>query len=332
MSQDYKALFQPINTGRFHAKNRFVRAATKEELSDWDGHVTEALLEIYRKMAAGGVGTIIVGSARVRLFEGTVLGGLLRLDNPAVLDDYKRLAAIGKEYGTTMLIQATYTHKDIDNMTHEDLDAVVDEYVKAALFAQEAGFDGIEIHEAHWVFMSYFLSPYYNHRTDEYGQNKNLLAERVIKAVRAAVRDDFILVSKINSEDFMEGGLTAEDSKRYCIAKSKLGLDAIEVSGGDPMRHVKSREEESYFRDFAIALRKQIDIPVMLVGGNKSLEVMQEIHEQGVDLFSMSRALTREPDLVNRWESGDLSPAKCRYCNACDKTHAHACIFNLKGK
>jgi 2,4-dienoyl-CoA reductase-like NADH-dependent reductase (Old Yellow Enzyme family) len=332
MEKSKKALFEPISQGRFHAKNRFIRAATKEELCDRDGHITDELYEIYRKLAAGGVGTIIVSSARVKLFDGTAHGGLLRLDNPAVMEDYKHLAALGKEYGTTMLIQATYTHKDIDAMTAADLDSVVEEFVDAALFAQEAGFDGIEIHEAHTVFMSYFLSPVYNHRTDEYGTNKALLGERVIKAVRERVRDDFIIVTKVNSDDFMEGGLTAEDSMRYCIEKAKLGLDAIEVSGNDPLHHVRSTEEESYFREFAINLRKQIGIPVMLVGGNRSLEVMSKLHQEGIDLFSMSRALTCEPDLVARWESGDEAPAKCRFCNACMNTHAHGCIFNIQKK
>lgn len=326
-----KNLFEPIRIGRFHAKNRFVRSATKEELCNRDGNIPEELYAIYQRFIDGGVGCIIVSSARVRLFDGTDHGGLLRLDNPELLPEYKRLAALGKKSNTTMLIQATYTHRNIDELTLEDMDGIVEDFVNAALFAQAAGFDGIQIHEAHTVFMSYMLSPVYNHRTDEYGKNKNLLAQRVLTAIRKNTRDDFIIINKINCQDFMEHGLTEEDSLAYCKELEKLGLDAIEVSGNLVSKKMKDKSEESYYWKFASKLRKEVAIPVMLVGGNKSLDVMEELHmKQGIDMFSLSRGLTCEPDLIHRWQSGDESPAICKFCNACLQTYAHACIFRIK--
>jgi 2,4-dienoyl-CoA reductase-like NADH-dependent reductase (Old Yellow Enzyme family) len=94
---------------------------------------------------------------------------------------------------------------------------------------------------------------------------------------------------------------------------------------------VNQKEDESYFHGFASRLRKEIEIPVILVGGNRSLDVMDRLYqEEGIDMFSMSRALTCEPELIQRWQSGDTEDGHCRYCNACLKTHAHQCVFNLK--
>lgn len=319
-------LFEPIKVGRFHAKNRFVRSATKEELCDRAGHLPDELYNIYEEFVDGGVGTIIVSSARVKLLDGTKHGGLLRLDNPDVLPEYAKLARLGKKNNCTMLIQATYTHKDIDNLTICDIDKIVDEFVDAAKFVEKAGFDGLQIHAAHTVFMSYILSPKYNHRTDEYGQNKNLLAERIVKAIRKNTNENFIIMMKINCQDFDEEGLQEEDSLRYCIRLAELGIDAIEVSGNDPIKN--DRNEECYFWEFASRLKRSISIPVILVGGVKNLETITRLNkEENIDMFSMSRALTCEPDLVNRWHNGDVTKAKCLSCNACLNTHAHACIL-----
>lgn len=323
-------LFEPVKRGRIHAKNHFARAATKEQLCERDGHIPEELYQIYREFAQGGVGLITVSSARVKLFDNVKSGGLLRLDNYDVIEDYQKLALLGKEFDVRMLIQATYTHLDIDTLTSGQLDDIVTEFAEAALFAQEAGFDGIEIHAAHTVFLAYFLSPYYNHRTDEYGRYPNLLLERIIRAVRKAVRDDFIIALKINCNDFMDGGLTYEDSMRYCIKNAELGADIINVSGNDPARHLKPGEAGSYFRAFAQELSEKTDATVMLTGGNRSLEEMNEIAQQGVEFFAFSRALSCEPDLIHRWESGDTTPAKCRYCNACLKSHGAKCVFRSR--
>lgn len=323
--QSNQELFSPYSNGRFHAKNHFARSATKEELCDREGHLCEELYDMYKEFADGDVGTIIVSSARVRLFDHVKSGGLLRLDNPDLIDDYKKLAKVCKSKDATALIQATYTHLNIDQLTLDDFDNIINDFVNGVRFAKEAGFDGIQIHAAHTVGLSYMLSPYRNHRTDEYGKNKNLLALRILKALRDNF-EDFIIGFKMNAT-YEEEGITESDSLKYCIELAEAGCDFIEISDGDPIRNVQSQNEESYNADFACKLSKHIQIPIMLVGGNRSLKTMKGLLGEGIDLFSFSRPLTCEPNLIHRWESGDTLPAKCRFCNACLNTHAHKCIF-----
>lgn len=316
------SLFEPFSAGRFHAKNHFIRAAAKEELCSDEGHIPEQCYELYEKLAAGGVGTIITGSMRVRLFEGTVPSGLYRLDKPELLDEYARLAKIGKENNVTMIAQATYSHKDINALSKQELENIVSEYIQAALFAQRAGFDGIQIHEAHEMFLDDVLSKKINHRRDEYGKNPSLLSVKIIKGIRSVCDEGFIIINKIDSQN---EHLSKEESLDHCLQIEKAGCDLIEVSG---FPAILKGEGQSYFKDFALDLSRKVNIPISLVGGNRDLVLLEELHEQGIDCFSLCRPLTNEFDLIHRWQSGDRQKAKCRFCNGCLKTYGHFCPFN----
>ncbi|MCG4734334.1 NADH:flavin oxidoreductase, partial [Casaltella massiliensis] len=102
---------------------------------------------------------------------------------------------------------------------------------------KESGFDGVEIHCGHGYLLSQFLSPYYNKREDEYGgsiENRGRIVFEIYKAMRAAVGENFPILIKLNSADYVsEGGLTQEDSLYVAKKLADLGIDAIEVTGGN---------------------------------------------------------------------------------------------------
>ncbi|MBN1105166.1 MAG: NADH:flavin oxidoreductase, partial [Deltaproteobacteria bacterium] len=131
---------------------------------------------------------------------------------------------------------------------------------------------------------------------------------------------------KMNSEDFLEGGLSLEDSVRVGGLIEEGGIDAIELSGGTlvsgkliPSRAgIKSEEREAYFRGAAGAFKEALRIPLILVGGIRSFSVADRLVEDGVaDYISMSRPFIREPHLVKRWAEGDLRKAACLSDNQC---------------
>lgn len=325
------SLFEEFKSGRFHAKNHFARAASKEQICSPDGHIPNEIYDFYEKLAAGGLGTIIVSSARVKLFDGTKPQGMFRLDRHELLPEYRKLADIGHRYGATMIIQESFSKfKDIDKLEDIDFERIVNLHAEAALFAKEAGFDGVELHEAHGtlMFLGMILKPATNQRSDAYGQDRGLLIEKIVKQIRRYAGDDFIIMSKEDCGD-EQNGYSEQMALEHCLRLEKAGIDCIEVSGPTVTRGKDDRYEVSYFRDFAIRLKKELSIPVMLVGGNKDLEIMEKLNEEeGIDLFSLSRISSREFDIVNRWQSGDRSPSKCRLCNACGKTFGHLCPFN----
>jgi 2,4-dienoyl-CoA reductase-like NADH-dependent reductase (Old Yellow Enzyme family) len=140
------------------------------------------------------------------------------------------------------------------------------------------------------------------------------------------VGNDYPVLVKLNCQDFIENGLTLEDSLQVGAMLEENGIDAIELSGGvlvggklNPSRMgIKTEDKEAYFQPDAMAFKKQVDVPLILVGGNRSFQVAERLVDDGVaDYLSMSRPLIREPDLINRWKSGDRSRATCVSDNMC---------------
>jgi len=216
-------------------------------------------------------------------------------------------------------------------MTAEDIRHVVQAYGAAAKRAQNAGFDGVQIHAAHGYLLSQFLSPAFNRRDDVYGgdiRHRATALVEVLQQIRHTVGREYPVLVKMNCRDFIENGLVAEDSLEVAAMLEAEGIDAIELSGGvlvggklSPSRMgIKSEEKEAYFQEDARAFKKKVDVPLILVGGNRSFQVAERLINEGIaDYISMCRPLIREPGLINRWRAGDLSKATCLSDNMCFK-------------
>lgn len=335
-----KTLFDSAQLAKMALKNRFIRSATWEEL------------------AKGGVGAIITGNAFVMESE-QHNPGMLGIYDDSFINEYKRLTDKVHEYGVKIIMQIVYggsqtsfnvgertiwgpsslehpaTKTESKEISKEEIKILVQAFADAAARAKKAGFDGVQLHAAHGLLFSQFLNPYYNRRTDEYGgsiDNRARILLESYEAMRKTVGEDYPILVKIHCEDFMEGGLSAEDSLNVCRLLSEMGIDAIEVSGGDPARtNIPAKEKESYFKEHAAGIAEQVKAPILLVGGNRSLETMSEILDSTkIEFFSLSRPLLREPDLINRWQKGDTKKAKCISCNKCFTTEgSRHCIFNM---
>lgn len=225
--------------------------------------------------------------------------------------------------------------------TKNEIKYLVKSFADASLRAKKAGFDGVEFHSAHGYVYIQFLSPHYNKRTDEYGgniENRARIVFETLRAVREKVGKDFLVLIKINCSDFIEDGFSFEDCKYVCKRLEELGIDAIEISGvvGTQTedrtvreKGLKYLEKESYFRKYAQEIAEKVNVPIILVGGNRSLDLMNEIlNNTKIEYFSLSRPFLREPDLINRWSGEDNSKAKCISCGKCIDSEGNSCIFN----
>ena len=148
----------------------------------------------------------------------------------------------------------------------------------------------------------------------------------VYNAIREAVGKEYPVLIKINNEDYVENGLSLKDSIVVSKMLADAGLDAIELSGGTPDSGklgparvgINKEEKEAYFKEAAAVFKKQIDLPLILVGGMRSFSVAEQIIDSGIaDYLSMCRPLVREPGLIKRWQSGDTSPSTCKSDNLC---------------
>lgn len=333
-----KTLFDRVRLGSIELKNRLIRSATWKGLADGSGQLPETLYDTYEELAKGGVGAIITGFTSVA-DDDRYFGGMARLSNDGLIPEHQRLTGICHAENCPVIVQIALGEYDggmePDYMSADDIRQVIFLFVNAAIRADKAGYDGVQIHAAHSFFLSRFISPAFNHRHDEYGgtpERRGRLLTEIIRGIREKVPLLHITM-KINSSDFMRGGLTPEESMTVCRLCADAGIDSIEVSGnGTSVPGIRAGKNEAYFAQFALALADTVSVPVILVGGHRSAENMEKVLNAGkVDFLSLSRPLIREPDLPKRWAAGDLRPAECVSCNMCYRTPGHVCIFHLRG-
>jgi 2,4-dienoyl-CoA reductase-like NADH-dependent reductase (Old Yellow Enzyme family) len=217
----------------------------------------------------------------------------------------------------------------LQEMSLKDIQETVEAFGRAASRAQEAGFDGVEIHAAHSYLLSQFLSPAFNQRTDAYGgsiENRARILLEVVQAIRKRVGRDYPLLIKMNCRDFLDRGLELEDALQAGAMLEKAGIDAIEVSGGTfvsgdlmPVRTgIATEKDEAYFQTEARAFKQRLGIPIILVGGIRSFPIAEKIIDaHTADYISMCRPFIREPGLINRWQSGDLGKTICLSDSKC---------------
>jgi 2,4-dienoyl-CoA reductase-like NADH-dependent reductase (Old Yellow Enzyme family) len=334
-------------------ENRFVRSATFEGLAADNGAATDRMTELLVNLVNGGVGLLISGHAYVSP-EGRAGNKQLGVYSDELCDSLSKMTASIHQAGGKILMQLAHAGCQADpkmtgceaigpsaiegasgttckEMTAADIENLVEAFGKAAKRAKDSGFDGVQIHAAHGYLLSEFLSGHFNKRSDEYGgsvENRARIILAILGSIKAAAGDDFPVHIKMNSEDFLEGGLTVDEMLQVVKLLEDGGIGAVELSGGalgskpdlSPVRPEKkpSTEWEVFYRDAAKRFKEQASIPLILVGGMRSFDVAKEVIETGVaDYISMSRPFVREPALANRWKSGDTARATCISCNGC---------------
>ncbi|MEU4341928.1 NADH:flavin oxidoreductase [Nocardia sp. NPDC023852] len=246
---------------------------------------------------------------------------------------------------------------------------IVTAHVHAARLAIEAGFDAVEIHFGHNYLVSSFLSPRLNRRKDQYGgsiANRARLAREIACAVREAVGDRLAVMAKLNMEDGVPGGLAVPESLQVAAFLEADGaLDALELTAGSSLLNpmllfhgdAPRREftkvlpvparwgfrlvgraflkeypyREAYLLERARHFRRELSIPLVLLGGITELDTMRLAMAEGFDFVAMGRALLREPNLLRRIQSDAATRSACVHCNECMPTiyTRTRCVFRL---
>ncbi len=332
-------------------KNRFIRSATWEARATQEGKCTKELADFISELAQGDIGLIILGHAYV-LPNGKGTPRQTAIFSDVFLEGLERVSSIAKHSNSRIAIQLSHAgghtksgwisgpiispspFKNIygeysRGLSIKEIRDVVSAYALAGKRAKEAGFSAVQIHAAHGYLINQFLSPVWNERTDLYGgtiENRARFLFEICRQLRKEVGNDFPVLVKLASEDFIEGGLTIKESVWVSKEIAKIGVDAIEVSGGsrysEPLSHirrgVKDKKDEAWFADNAYKIKQAVNIPVIIVGGIRSFDVAKKLVEtKCADFIAMSRPFICEPHLIRRWQSGDRSRSKCVSDNLC---------------
>lgn len=328
-----RTLFDKTVINRMEIKNRFIRSATQELMAHEDGHLNDRLYELYENLAKGGVGLIITSGAYITA-DSKSMPGQIGFYNDNFIEEYQKLTDTIHCHESKVLLQVNYATKNgqnlkIDDVSLEDIEAIISAFGDAAARAEKAGFDGVEIHAAHGFLLSQFLSSRTNMRTDQYGgtlENNARIIIEIYNAIRSRTSKDFVVFLKVNSFDEIDSEKAFESCQYICSQLSDSGIDGIEISGEGEASDYK----ESIYRDYAAKISAlNNNIPIILVCKNRTPDTMAQIlNSTGVEYFALSRPLIRQPDLVNLWMKDLNEVPKCISCSKCMQPNGTSCIFN----
>lgn len=332
-------------------KNRFMKAATSETLGDKYYRPTNKLIDLYRAWAKGGTGLIITGNVIVDSSARGEFGNVV-VEDTVNLDRLRRWAEAATNNGAQIFLQLNHPGKQSpktisktpvspsavpitgDNafgfnppraLNHIEIKEIVQKFINAAVVAEKAGFSGVEIHAAHGYLLNQFLSPHDNQRVDEYGgslENRMRIIAEIYQGIREKVGKDFSIALKINSPDFSKDGFSEADSLKVIQKMDQLGIDLIEISGGNYENPtMQGIGKGAFFINYAAKVKKMIETPIAVTGGFNTAEgIDNAIENNETDLVGLARPLVMVPDLPNQMEAGHFTRANVHYLTTGSKS------------
>ncbi|MHC1719914.1 MAG: NADH:flavin oxidoreductase [Clostridiaceae bacterium] len=334
--------FTEVTLKRLTSKNRIVRSAIHDPFGSPEGYVTEKQKKLYNDISSNNVGIIITGHVCVAPL-GRVSITQNCFYNDSFLDGQRDVAKIIKQNKAIAILQISHAGANANptglngktkvapsnvtdadgnivarGLTVDDILEIKQNFTDAAVRAKKAGFDGIQLHCAHGYLLSNFINPIFNKRTDEYGgsiDNRFKLIHDIIKEIQKAAGEDFPILIKINS-NIEENDVAFESEFMYMMKEfSRLGVEAIEISGYN-FTPLGRQGKKNYFLERAAKARRDINIPIILVGGIRSQDDIEEVLHSGIEMVSLARPFICEYDFATKLKNGQLE-AKCNSCSKC---------------
>ena len=374
---DNSILFTPGKIGPLTLRNRTIRAAAYEGMCPGNAP-SEQLFNYHTAVAAGGIGMTNIAYAAVTQ-SGLSFERQLWMRKEIIPGLRKLTDAIHKE-GAAASIQLGHcgnmSHKRICGCTPvgassgfnlysptlvrglnpSELPAMARAYGEAVNLAREAGMDAVEIHAGHGYLISQFLSPYTNHRSDEYGgslANRMRFMKMCMAEVMKAAGSDMAVTVKMNMRDGFKGGMEIDESLEVArTLQDECGVHALVLSGGfvsrAPMYVMRGTMpirtlthymrwgylpigvrmvgkymipsvpfKEAYFLEAALKFRKALHMPLIYVGGLIARDKIEEVLNDGFQFVAMARALVNDPGFVNRMKTDAHARVDCGHSNYC---------------
>ncbi|HEY49516.1 MAG TPA: FAD-dependent oxidoreductase [Dehalococcoidia bacterium] len=348
-------LFEPIRIGKMELKNRMVMAPINSHLGTELGGVNQRLVDYYVARARGGVGLIITDAMCVDWPVGKAGTSPLRIDEWKYVNALHDLTDAVHEYGVKLAAQIHHAGRQNSmlvcaegqelvapsaipclptggdmprELTIEEIEELINKFIMAAQRARAAGFDAVEVHGAHGYLITQFMSPHTNKRTDEYGsdfEGRMRFPLRIVEGIRASVGPDYPILFRMCADEYIEGGLTLEDSKIIAQRLEAAGVDALDITSGiyesPPAWHAwiyPIYDMAPGCRVYlAEEIKKAVGIPV-IASGKLGDPVMAEavIRDGKADLVAIGRALLADPELPVKAVEGRLDDIRpCIYCD-----------------
>ena len=358
MSNEYfPHLFSEGKIGNFNVKNRIVMLPMARQFQGFNGEVTQKTIDYYAERAKGGVGLIIVGSTRVfppghKFYT----PASLNLGDNRYLPGHSELVQEVHAYGTKIGIQFGHVGgqtisqgaaaSDVQQffcdgtpypkprpVTRSEIYDIIDLFGRGALMAKTAGYDMVEIHGAHGYLLSGFLSPKLNRRTDDFGgvlENRTRIIVEIIKQMKGQAGSDFPICVRFSAVDYLENSIDLDESPKMAKIFEEAGADVLSISAGcHEYQHLSNdmmRLEEGFKLPIFEAIKKEVNIPIIVAGGFRNPDKCENAVADGVaDFLGMARPLVADPQWPKKARTGGVEDI--RRCISCGE-----CLYERGGK
>lgn len=318
-----KFMLRPIQAGKLTLNNRLVMPPMATSKADADGLVSQDIIDYYAEKSEGGYISLIIIEHSFIMPEGKASEQQISIAEDRLILRLKDLAEVIQKNGSKAVMQINHAgsaaSKEVigttpvgpsavpnprsgnmpRELTIDEIEDIIKGFTEAARRVKEAGFDGVEIHSAHGYLLNQFFSPLSNKRADEYGGDiygRLHIHIQIIKAVRAAVGEEFPILLRLGASDFIDGGITIEDSQIAAKEFEKAGISMLDISGGFSGYNVAELAgRQGYFAPLTEAIKKVVSIPVILTGGITDINAAEQLLAEGkTDLIGVGRAILKD--------------------------------------
>ncbi len=336
--------------------NRLMKSALSEGLAEADGGPGDRIERLYQRWGQGGFGLVVTGNVMVDQHHLGEPGNVI-VEDSRHLDALQRWAKTVQDGDTRIWMQINHPGRQANplatrtrpvapspvgiampgtpqprELADSEIRDIIARFAATARVAEEAGFDGVQVHAAHGYLVSQFLSPLANRRTDHWGgddESRSRFLIEILRAVRESVRPGFAIGVKLNSADFQRGGFTEDQSREVIRRLSVERVDLIEISGGNyesPAALVGADEgiggepadstarREAYFLRFAAEARAlAADTPIAVTGGFRTRAAMASALAEGsCDVVGLGRPAVLVPDVAHQLTSEAIETVTSR--------------------
>lgn len=352
VAEAYKKLLEPLRIKNTVFRNRMFAGPTSVPTMDKWGHFTSQNIAYFEEKAKGGFALVTLGECVIYSKDGKTHDPQLALDDPTSVPCLVEMAEAIHSHGAVASIEITHGGAmskpafnngklplgpspminkqgvQVEELTVDKIREIAEAFGEAAYFAKRCGFDMCTIHGGHGWLLSEFLSPIFNHRTDEFGgsvENRTRFPLMVIDEIRKKAGKDFLIEYRFSGDEFYDGGYSIEEGIE--IAKALDGkVDLFNVSAGihflEPTivkMHPSIFHSHGENASLAKAIREKVNTPVVTVGGYSEPDKMEKILEDGVaDAICMGRQSLADPHFPEKVLEGrteDITP--CLRCLEC---------------
>ena len=343
----YQKLMRSIIIKGTTIPNRIVFPPVQTNYGSENGEATDRLVQFYKNIAQNNVGLTIVGATGISPFSRLGDHAFCLYDDRQVSSGKTLFKAI-EESGSVPAVQLNHggrvmnaalaggkiigpsavaspaTGRTPHELSVEEIGQIIDQFVQAAVNAKTAGAVMVEFHGAHSFLLNQFMSPAANQRTDDYGGNtekRSLIVREILRKTREKVGDKFIIGLRMSVDEYIDGGLTVDESVKMISRYVDEGLDMIHVSAGgvdSGSRMIQEADKRNLFK-LSGKIKRHVDIPVIGVGGILNLDQAESIIEEGIaDMVAIGRALIADPELVTKTLRGKADEVnECTSCLQC---------------